>query len=178
MLCGNLRLSSCSGELLSYCETGYLGRWCFKGSIDPALKTNFNRGEASNTLISTVTMATQSVCQIKSHCFFFFFFLVIRFLLLLPRFWRVRVYIPNQCSIKIWVSAWRNSLALRAELLLRIPWNLSLDRLCPGFSLIEDFLCSLMRLVYQINAEPSDMIQELLCCLCSDFPLPRNYYSI
>lgn len=30
------------------------------GSIDPALKTNFNRSETINTLISAVTMAAQS----------------------------------------------------------------------------------------------------------------------
>lgn len=50
------------GNSLSYCETSYLGKWCFRSSIDPVLKTNFNRSEASNTLVSTVTMAAQSDC--------------------------------------------------------------------------------------------------------------------
>lgn len=39
-----------------YGETNDLGKLCRRGSTDPILKNIFNRSEASNTLISAVTM--------------------------------------------------------------------------------------------------------------------------
>lgn len=68
-----------------YSETNYLGKLCCRGSIDPILKNIFNRSEASNTLISAVTMGCSE--QLVGGLEGIIFFVIIPFLLLLPRLW-------------------------------------------------------------------------------------------
>lgn len=82
------------------------------------MKTNFNRSEASNTLISIVTMgcSEQLIVRLEGMSFF----VILPFLLLLPRLLiGERVHIPTQCIINVRASTLGSRVAVTAELLLQ-----------------------------------------------------------